>query len=74
MTLSVNEPYCPIVKMEVFEDAAFTIPWTNTSQIALYNGDIPSMAYLSVTTYEVNRTTWLRDIYIKATTVGGATN
>jgi hypothetical protein len=60
--------------MELFKDALLTIPWTNTTFINLVNGDDPSQAYLNITTYEAERITWLRDVYIKATTLGGNTN
>lgn len=60
--------------MELFEDKKLTIPWVNTTFINLVNGDDPSHAYLNITTYETERETWLREVYIKATTLGGKTN
>jgi hypothetical protein len=58
----------------MFEDSKLTIPWTNTSFINLINGDDPYNAYLDITTYETDRETWRREVYIKATTVGGITS
>lgn len=60
--------------MAAFEDPELTIPWTNTSHISLVNGNDPANAYLNITTFEDVRETWLREIYVVATTVGGATN
>ena len=62
------------MSLELFEDADLTIPWVNTTFINLVNGDDPSNAYLIITTYETERETWLREVYMKATTVGGKTN
>ena len=71
MTIHVDNPQCPIVNLTVFEDRYLTIPWNNTSFINLVNGDDPSVAYLNITTYETERETWLREIYVLATTIGG---
>ena len=53
---------------------AFGNLWTQTDIVNLINGDNPEQAYLNITTFEEDRTSWIKDFYLMATTMGGVTS
>lgn len=72
--MSSDKTGCPIVKFEAFEDASMQNPWVNTSIIDPRNLSTPDSAYMNIATFEHTRYTWWKDIYLKASTVGGISN
>ena len=52
---------------------AFGNLWTQTDIVNLINGDNPEQAYLNITTFEEDRTSWIKNFYLMATTMGGVT-
>ena len=83
--MSVDKQTCPIVRFDAFQDAGCTQPWTDIASISLLNQTIPEQAYLNVTTWETlyynlikqqmpTSLTWVRSIYVRATTLGGKTS
>jgi hypothetical protein len=74
LTLTTSKPICPFVLFELYEDDQLTVPWTNTSHVEMLNPNDPYSGLIDVTTYEEDRYTWVRHIYLKATTLGGISN